>query len=281
MPTYDTPRPISAWIEIPVGDIRIAASERADTVVEIRPRDEADDEDVRAAEQTTVAFADDRLTVKGARARAWRGWMRNGSVDVTIELPAGSHVEGTVGVGAFGCDGRLGDCRLRTGVGDVRVGHARALELKTGTGDVHVDVATGHAEVTAGTGQVRLRELDHTGVVKGATGDIWVGSVAGDLRVSVANGSISVDRAETNVGAKTATGDVRVGDVARGAVVLETHAGDLEIGIREGTAAWLDVRSLTGSVHNRLDAAEEPQPSAPTVEVRARTTVGDVAIRRA
>lgn len=281
MPTYDTPRPIAVSIDIPIGDVRISGSDRADTVVDVRPSDEHSDEDVRAAEQTRVELADDRLTVEGPRAMGWLRRARGGSVDVTIELPAGSHVDGALGVGAFTCDGRLGDCRLRTGVGDVRVGRAGAVELKTGTGAVHVDVATGHAEVAAGSGDVRLRELDRTGVVKGANSDVWVGSVAGDLRVSVANGSISVDRAETNVGAKTATGDVRVGEVARGSVVLETHAGDLDIGIRQGTAAWLDVRSLTGSVRNSLDAAGEPEPSAPTVEVRARTTVGDVAIRRA
>jgi hypothetical protein len=34
-------------------------------------------------------------------------------------------------------------------------------------------------------------------------------------------------------------------------------------------------------VNNELDAADAPQSSAETVEVRARTTVGDVVIRRA
>jgi DUF4097 and DUF4098 domain-containing protein YvlB len=280
MPSYATPRPISVAIEIPIGDVRITGGERTDTVVDVRPRDESSPDDVRAAEQTRVALADDRLTVKGPRAQGWLR-ARGGSIDVTIELPAGSHVEGTIGVGAFTCDGRLGDCRLRTGVGDVRVGHAGAIELKTGTGDVQVDLATGHAQVASGSGDVRLRELDHSAVVKNATGDIWVGRVAGDLRASVASGSISVDRAETNAVAKTATGDVRVGEVVRGSVVLETHAGDLDIGIREGTAAWLDVRSLTGRVQNGLDAAAAPEPSSPTVEVRARTTAGDIAIRRA
>ena len=281
MPTYATPEPISVSLEVPIGDIKLTGGDRTETVVDVRPSRPDNEEDMRAVEQTRVDFADGRLTVKGPRARAWLTRGRGGSVDVSIELPAGSHVDGTVGIGAFGCDGRLGDCSLRTGVGDVRVDHAGAVNVKTGTGDVQVDVATGHAEVASGSGDVRLRELDHTGVVKNATGDIWVGRVAGDLRVSVASGSISVDRAETNVGAKTATGDVRVGDVARGTVVLETHAGDLEVGIREGTAAWLDVRSLTGRVRNSLDAAGEPEPSAPRVEVRARTTVGDVAIRRA
>jgi Putative adhesin len=281
MPSFDTPGPISVSIELPIGEVRISSGDRADTVVDVQPSRADNDDDRRAAEQTRVDYADEHLTVKGARARAWLTRARGGSVDVTIELPAGSHAEGAVGIGAFVCDGRLGDCRLRTGVGDIRVDHAGAVNAKTGTGDVHVDVATGHAEVAAGSGEVRLRELDHTGVVKNANGDIWVGSAAGALRVRVANGSISVDRAQTSVGAKTATGDVRVGEVVRGSVVLETHAGDVDLGIREGTAAWLDVRSIAGSVHNALDAAEAPEPSAATVEVRARTTVGDVAIRRA
>ena len=153
--------------------------------------------------------------------------------------------------------------------------------MKTGTGDVRVDVAAGHAEVASGSGDVHLRALDRTGVVRSANGDIHIGGAAGDLRVSTANGSISVDRAETNVGAKSANGDVRVGEVTRGSVVLQTARGDLDVGIREGTAAWLDVSSIAGSVHNMLDATDAPEPSAPTVEVRARTTVGDVAIRRA
>jgi len=281
VPTFPTPEPITAVVEMAMGHLHIRASERADTVVEVRPGNPGSSTDVQAAEQTVVDLTDGRLGVTTPRNRVRRLFGRPPSVDVTIELPAGSHLEGTVGVGAFACEGRFGDCRLRTGVGDVRIDRAGALNVKTGTGDVRVDVATGHAEVAAGSGDVHLHELDDTGVVKNANGDIHIGSAAGDLRVSVANGSISVDRAQTNVGAKSAKGDVRIGEVIRGSVVLETRAGDLDVGIREGTAAWLDVSSIAGSVHNTLDAADAPEPSAPTVEVRARTTVGDVAIRRA
>ena len=80
--------------------------------------------------------------------------------------------------------------------------------------------------------------------------------------------------------AKSANGDVRLGDATRGAVVLETKLGDVEVGIREGTAAWLDVSAAAGKVHNALDAADAPEPAAVTVEVRARTSFGDVMIRR-
>jgi hypothetical protein len=41
MPTFDTPEPISVTVEFGVGDLRIVASDRADTMVEVRPSDHA------------------------------------------------------------------------------------------------------------------------------------------------------------------------------------------------------------------------------------------------
>jgi hypothetical protein len=63
--------------------------------------------------------------------------------------------------------------------------------------------------------------------------------------------------------------------------VLETRLGDLEVGIHEGTAAWLDVRATAGKVRSSLEETGVPEPSAETVEVRARTTAGDIVVRRA
>jgi hypothetical protein len=63
-------------------------------------------------------------------------------------------------------------------------------------------------------------------------------------------------------------------------VELGTAYGELEVGIREGTAALLDVRSQFGSVRNSLTASDGPQPSDQRVEVRARTSFGDIVIRR-
>ncbi len=62
--------------------------------------------------------------------------------------------------------------------------------------------------------------------------------------------------------------------------MLETRIGELEVGIREGSAAWLDVSSTAGQVHNTLDTVDAPGSSAETVEVRARTSLGDIVIRR-
>ena len=279
MPTFDTPEPITATIDLAIGDVRISAGDPGATLVEVRPTDPSDEEDLKAAEQTRVEYADERLLVKAPKLRSWLS-KRGGSIDVTIALPAGSHVHGTLGLGDVHCDGRLGDCRIKTGLGRIRVDSADTLNLRTGAGDITVDRATGRAEVTTGSGDVRLGELDRGAVIKNSNGDTWVGVASDDVRLSAANGSIAVDLAQASVGAKSANGDVRLGEIVRGSVVLETKMGDLEVGIREGTAALLDVSSQFGRVQNTLAAADAPEPSAETVEVRARTSIGEIVIRR-
>ena len=136
---------------------------------------------------------------------------------------------------------------------------ADTLNLNTGAGDISVDHATGHAEVTAGAGDVRVRELDRSAVIKNSNGATWIGEAGGELRVKSANGNIAVDLARAGVVAKSANGHVRLGEAVRGSVVLETQIGDVEIGIREGTAAWLDVSASSGR-HPQLASTPPPAP---------------------
>jgi Putative adhesin len=280
MPTFATTGPITATIDVPVGDVQITAGDGDAAVVEVRPSDASGEEDLKVAQRTRVEYADEHLLVKAPKLRSWLSRSAGGSIDVTVELPAGSHVRGAGQLTDFRCDGPLGDCRIKTGIGEIRVDRADSPQLKTGIGDIGIDHATGHAEITAHSGDVRARELGGTAAIKNSNGDTWVGVAGGDVRLNAANGSISVDVANAGVVAKSANGDVRVGDVVRGTVVLETALGDLEVGVREGTAAWLDLNAKAGRVHNALEAAEAPEPSAETVEVRARTTAGSVVVRR-
>ena len=281
MPTFNTPEPISVTIELGVGDLRIVAGDRADTTVEVRPSNAAKQADVTAAEQTRVEYAGGRLLIKSPKN--WRRYTPRGggeSVDVQIELPAGSHLRGDNGVTALRCQGRLGECHYKTGAGDIQLERAGAVQLRTGVGDINVGKADGDAELSTGSGSVRIDRIDGAAVVKNSNGDTWIGEVAGDLRVNAANGRISVDRARETVAAKSANGDVRLGEVAHGAVIAQTAFGKVEIGIRDGVAAWLDLNTRFGNVHNDLDATTRPEPGEDTVEVRARTAFGDITINR-
>lgn len=277
MPVFDTPEPICAIVEFDIGSVRITASERTDTVVEVLPAAGAEEADVRAAQQTTVTCADGVLRVRGPRKRSLFG--RPGSLDVTIELPAGSRVEGNAPMADFRCSGPLGDCRLRTSLGDIRVDDAAAARLRTGHGDIRLDRARGDAEVT-GAGRVDLGAIRGAATVRNAGGETAIGEVGGELRATSSHGRVSVGVAHAGVDARSARGGIRVGEVARGRISLQSGVGDLEIGIRESTAAWLQVHTRFGSVRNSLGPAEGPRPGEETAEVRAETGVGDIVIRR-
>jgi hypothetical protein len=281
MPTFETPEPISVSLEIGVGDARIVASDRTDTVVDVRPSDPTKPGDVTAAEQTRVDYAGGSLRIKAPKG--WRQWTFRGggeSIDVRIELPVDSQVRAAAGVAAVHASGRLGECRVQVGVGDIQLESPGSVHLKTGAGDIVVESVAGHAEITTGTGGVEVARIDGTAAVKNSSGDTWIGEATGDLRVSAASGKISVDRAGATVAAKTAFGDVRVGEVAHGAVVAQSAYGSVAVGVRDGVPAWLDLHTGFGNVENGLEAAERPGRDEDAVEVRARTSFGDIVIRR-
>ncbi|MBM0239615.1 DUF4097 family beta strand repeat protein [Micromonospora sp. ATA32] len=280
MPTFDTPEPIQLTIDVVVGDVRITASDRQDTVVEVRPTDGATEADVQAAAQTRVEYADGRLLIKAPKQKVLGVFGKVGSIDVTIELPADSRVHGTAAVAGFRCTGRLGECRLKTSTGDIHADRTGPLDLATAAGAVDVDSVAGRAEVSTGSGRIRLGEIDGSAVIKNSNGDSWVGAVAGDLRVNAANGDIAVDHARAGVTAATANGDIRIGEVFQGPVSVKTAAGRLEVGIHGDTAAWLDLHTQFGTVRNQIEPSDTPTEAERTVEVRARTSYGDIVIRR-
>jgi hypothetical protein len=282
MPTFDTPQPISVTLELGVGDVRLAASDRGDTVVEVRPTDPAKPADVTAAEQTRVEYADGRLLVRAPKGRRHYGWRSDGeSIDVEIALPTGSRVDGDAGAATLYSTGRVGELRFKTGVGEIHLDETGPVEVRTGAGDVSVERAAGRAEIRTGSGALHLGGVEGPAHLKNSNGDTWIGAVAGDVRVNAANGKIAVDRSGASVVAKSANGDILLGAVGRGEVVAETAFGKVDIGVAAGVAAWLELKTGYGRVRNDLDAADGPATGEDAVEIRARTGYGDITVRRA
>ncbi|MGV4982282.1 DUF4097 family beta strand repeat-containing protein [Streptomyces sp. NRAIS4] len=278
MPSFDTPEAISVTARVEAGSIQFIAGERADTVVEVRPRDPKKDRDVRTAEQTEVTYASGVLSVRTPKSNLFG---RTGIVDVTVDLPAGSRIDMTGAWTQVLGEGRLGEVRVKTSSGDVRLDTTGPLHLTASHGSITVDRAEGPAEITTSSGSLRVGLVDGSAVLKNSHGATSVGVATGELRVSGANGDISIECAEASVSATTAHGTLRVGEVARGTVQLETAYGAIEVGVRQGTAAWLDVNSGSGHVRNTLTASDTPEQTEDTVEVRARTRHGNIDIRRA
>ncbi|MFI5912086.1 DUF4097 family beta strand repeat-containing protein [Dactylosporangium sp. NPDC051541] len=281
MPTYETPEPITISLELAVGHVRIAAApDRTTTNVEIRPTDPGERSDVEAAGLVRVDHTGGELRITGPKSRMFDFSRTTRSVDVVVEVPSGSGVTGKLELGDYRFTGRLGDCRLKTGLGNVWVEQTGALRVDSGAGDVTALDVAGDAEIATGTGKVQLGAVQGAAVVKNSNGESTVDAVSGDVRIRNANGSIAVGRAGSGVDAKTALGNVRLGAVIRGSVVTESALGDLDIGIADGSAAWLEVNTGFGHVRNELHNATRPEPTDETVQVRGRTSYGDITIRR-
>lgn len=290
MPTFETTGPLAVRVDL--GRIRcdvwVSATDRPEASVEVRPRSATRVLDVRATELTGVELVDDRLVVRLTKARLISWLTDGGAVDVVVRVPIGSSLDLSSGMGDLRADGEFGAVDLRTGMGAVEVGHCRDLRVRTGQGDVDVVRVVGLADVGTGSGRLRVGEVDGSAVVSNSNGSSSVGHVTGPVRVKAANGEVDVDLAGGDVTVRSSNGPVRVGEVVRGTTTISTAAGSVDVGVREGTAAWLDLRSKYGRVHHGLTAAGEPDldrdrgpdGSAETVQVRAHSSYGDVTIHR-
>lgn len=280
MPSYETPEPISVLLDVYAGYVQIVATDRTDTTVDVRPSDPSDSSDVEAAQKTRVDYSDGTLMVRGPK-RTFDFSKKTRSVDVVIELPSGSKVDADVTAGSVRTSGVLGVTEVDMSAGSIHIDRTAALKADTGAGQVHVGVAGGNAEVKTGSGHIRIGRVDGSLVVRNSNGHIEVGTVEGELRARSANGDINVERAGALVEAKTAMGSIGIGEVVRETVTLSTAMGGIELGIAQGTAAWLDAKTGFGRVTNTLEGSDGPGNATQTVKVTAHTSFGDITVRRA
>jgi DUF4097 and DUF4098 domain-containing protein YvlB len=285
--TFDTPSPIAVTLDLYAADVRFVVGDRIDTIVEVSPSDPDKAADVRAAENTRVEYDDATRTLSVVSRKPRNRFVnfsskRPESADILVQLPAGSDVRGEADFGDFHSDCTLGTVVFRTDLGAVRLAQTGPVNLRSGLGEITVTSVAGSAEVHNSSGEIRLGAVDGTADVTASNGTIRLGVVTGPLTVKATNGPVSVDRALSDVTVANSNGEVRIGEVVRGKVNAASKNGRVEVGVREGSAAWLELNTGVGRVYNELASADAPQDDEPgdKVEIHASTRLGDVTIRR-
>ena len=280
MPTYNTPAPIDLAINLQVGMIEVFAGDRADTVVTVSATNPAKAVDRRGAEETRVDFDGQRITIVGPKPRiSWFGPTE--SVDVKVELPAGSRLTAEIAAGSLRTVGSLGATRIKSSTGPVDVDTTGDLWLRASHGNARLGSAEGGIEITADHGQIRVGTVTGDAILKASHGSILVGESGGDLDAKLSYGDLDITKALASVSAKTAYGSIDLREVSSGSIQVESGYGQVTIGVRPGVPAWLDLSSKEGHVRNQLDGDRTPEASEQTVAVRARTQYGNITIQRA
>ncbi|MFF4447955.1 DUF4097 family beta strand repeat-containing protein [Streptomyces sp. NPDC001502] len=194
MQKFATAAPIAAVLDVPAALIRFIAADRADTTVEILPADASKGRDVKAAGQTTAEYKDGVLRITAAPAKN-RILGHPGSVEITVQLPAGSRVEAKTAAAEFRGVGRLGDVTFEAAQGTVKLDETASAHLTLMAGDVAIGRLGGPAQITTQKGDLQIAEAQH-GTVELSTqaGDITVGAARGisaTLDAGTAYGRIS------------------------------------------------------------------------------------------
>ncbi|MGW4758983.1 DUF4097 family beta strand repeat-containing protein [Streptomyces chartreusis] len=189
-----TPAPISAVLNIPAGRIQIIAADRTDTTVEIHPANPSKSRDTKTAEQTEITYTDGILRIHTPEPdNQLLG--HPGSVEITIQLPAGSHIEAKTAAAELRGVGRLGDITFDGAYRHIKIDEAAGVRLTATDGDIEIGRLTGPAQITTARGDIRITEaVTGTLELRTQSGDITVGAATGvsaSLDASTGYGRIS------------------------------------------------------------------------------------------
>ena len=216
MQKFDSPTPISAVLDIPAGRIQFIAADRADTTVEVLPANPSKSRDVRTAEQTAVAYSDGVLRIRTPEPRNQLSGP-SGSLEVTVQLPAGSRIEGKAASSELRGVGRLGDVAFDGAYRQIKIDEAASVRLTAIDGDVEVGRLNGPAEISTARGNIRITEaVRGTVVLRTQSGDISVVAAAGVSAVldagtsygRISNALKNDGTADLDIRATTSRGDI-------------------------------------------------------------------------
>ena len=265
--TFDTPEPVSLYVELGSGDLHVAADDVVQTTVTVDGKD-ADDATVEQRGNQIVVLAPHKKT----------GLFNTSSeLNVHVTLPSDSEVATKLGSADVVGTGRFGTAKIKSGSGDVRLEELGGDALiETGSGDIKVGTAVGELRIKCGSGDVEVGRLDSATSISTGSGDVELGTAQDEVLVKSGSGSMRVKEAHTDVSLSTASGDLYVGVMRRGVLLAKNVSGDIRVGIPANIPVWTDINCTTGSVRSNLEGAGQPEEGQDFIEVRAKTISGDI-----
>jgi DUF4097 and DUF4098 domain-containing protein YvlB len=266
---FETHQPVSLYTEIGKGSVKVAATDTTETHVEISGRD---------AELVQVHQTGDQISVTGPKQRG--GFFSSDNrLDVVIELPTGSQLAIKTGSADITVTGAVAASQLKSGSGDVEIDVADGpLVIETGSGDIRVEEARSAIKAKSGSGDVLVVDASNALQVSTGSGDVQLWTTHGPAVVKTGSGDIKVGDAGTDVSMTTGSGDLVVSTARRGRLTAKGASGDVHVGVPAGVPVWTDISTVSGEIRSNLQGGGQPEEGADHVEVRAKVVSGDIVL---
>jgi DUF4097 and DUF4098 domain-containing protein YvlB len=267
--TFDTPKPVSLFVEIGRGSVTVTATETTESYVRVTGRD---------AEAVRVDQSGDKISVIAPKARTGF-WSGDASLEVTVTIPTASDLAVRTGSADITVDGEVGAAQLRSGSGEVQVDTLDGpAVVETGSGNIRIDDARAELRIKSGSGAVNVGQAGSSVAASTGSGDVEVGTCAGPTVVKTGSGDLHVAEAMSDVSLTTGSGDLVVRRATRGRLTAKGASGDIRLGIAAGVPVWTDITTVSGAIRSDLAGAGQPTEGGEHIEVRAKTVSGDVVL---
>jgi DUF4097 and DUF4098 domain-containing protein YvlB len=236
-------------IRVPVGTVEVYVGDAGILQLTI---------DAADADKFEIFKTGDRISVR--HPSRWGRGGRNSRV--VAHVPAHTDVDLSSTSGEVRLAGSLGVVRVHTASGDIEVGDAARLDVRTTSGDLSCGDVSGTAHVSSISGGCTLRRVG---------GSLDATLTSGDLRVDLCDGDMTV---------VSTSGDVRVGCCGGGDIAVRSISGDVRVGLPAGIRVDAEISTLSGRA-----TLPEPAPAADHVDRRPvrlhlQTVSGDVRVER-
>ncbi len=277
MQTFQTGGPVTVVVRTGGGHVTVIAQDTPETTVELSALNAQGEE---AVEATRVDHSHGTVLVDVPRRGG--GLFRSGpQVGVRITCPTGSTLQVKAESADVRADGTYAVADLNTGSGDLSIENVTGTgKLKTGSGTIETGGVEGALVVATGSGDVSMDGSGRSATVTVGSGDISIGALSGDVITKTGSGDVEVGVLQGSLLTKTGSGDLTIRRAASGTVRATGASGQISIGIQDGTAAWLDLSTVTGRVSQELGETESPREDQQRVEVTAHTVSGDLRVHR-
>jgi hypothetical protein len=276
---FQTPGPARLRIDLPKGRIRLTATAATTTRVELIAIH--GDPVARAwIAEAEISQSGDEIVVR-VHKRGLSLFGLGGGVEALVSVPLDSAARLTTGSGNIETIGRLGEVSAESGSGRVHLDDCAEARARTGSGDIVIASTSGSANAKTGSGRISIGKVGGNARITSGSGSAELVEAAGDARLTTASGNIEIGQAGDSLEAFAASGNVQVRRADHGRVQAKTLSGRISVGVARGTAALLDISTMSGRVHSELESGGAPGPGEKQVELVLNTMSGSVNLARA
>ncbi len=266
---FETLEPVDLYVENGSGSVTITADDTTETTVEITGKH---------ADETIVTQNGKQISVIAPRMRS--GFLGGDTkLDMAITVPTDSTLAVKTGSADVSATGSYRGGQVKSGSGQVTI---EILDgpavVETGSGDIRVDTADQELRVKSGSGDVRVQYAGGAIAVSTGSGDVEIGTSNAPAVVKTGSGDLNLGESRADVTMSTGSGDLVIRTAHRGQLTAKGASGDVQIGIPTGVPVWTDLSTVSGDIRSGLEGVGEPEEGADHIELRAKTVSGDIVL---